>query len=85
VDVDRPVECLEGLTLHEVHERLARHDAAGPLGERNEQLELIVRQPSRDAIDTRLAPAAIDFEPAERQHITLLCVSSSSQDRPQAR
>ena len=44
VDVDRPVECLEGLTLDEVHERLARHDATRALGERNEQLELIARQ-----------------------------------------
>src|SRR5438045_6392592 len=41
VDVDRAVERLELFALQEIHQRIARQHAAGALGERQQECELI--------------------------------------------
>src|SRR5262245_62845282 len=47
--VDRPVERFDLFALNRVHQRVTRHDAAGMLGERQQQGELITGERTRHA------------------------------------
>ena len=60
-----------GSPLSEVHQGVARHDAAGMLGEREQERELVAGERARRAVEPHRARAAIDLEPAEAQHVGL--------------
>ena len=55
--------------LTQIHERLARHHAAGMLGQREQQRELVAGERARLAVEPHLARAGVDLEPAEAQHL----------------
>src|ERR671936_1023827 len=60
--VDRAVEGLELLALHEVHQRLAREHAPGALGERHEEVELERGDAALDAVDAHAPRIAVDLQ-----------------------
>src|SRR5919204_2491975 len=84
VHVDRAVEGLELLALHEVHQRLAREDASGALGERHEEIELERREAALRAVEPHAARVAIDLQPAVAQHARLRRAIGAPQERLQA-
>ena len=71
MDVDRAVEGLELLALQQVHQRIARQHAAGALGQRQQQGELVGGEWPLLAVDPHDARALVDLEPPEAQHLGL--------------
>src|SRR4029077_9015984 len=59
VHVDRAVEGLELLALHQVHQRLAREHAPGALGERDEEIELQRGDAALHAVEAHAARVAV--------------------------
>src|SRR2546427_2995857 len=65
VHIHRTVEGFRRLPLEEVHQRVARHDAAGMVGKRAEQGELVAGEHAVVAVEPRAPRRPIDLEPAE--------------------
>jgi len=85
VDVDRPVEGLEVLAPHQVHEGLAREHPARPLGEGHQQGELVGGEASLRPVQPHGPRVAIDLEPAEAQGGGRARPVGPAQDRAQPR
>src|SRR5262245_43965614 len=67
MDVDRAIEGLERLALDEIHQGIPRHHAAGVLGERDEEGELVAGERFVLAVDAYDAGVTVDLEPTEAQ------------------
>src|SRR5690606_39228039 len=61
------VERVVTVAAHAAHQHVAGHDAAGAVGQRAQQIELIRRQRAFVAVQTHDARAAVDLEAAEAQ------------------
>ena len=83
----RAVEGVEFLALDEIEEAFPVEDAAGVLGESDEQVELVARQDLRLAVDPHVAGAEVDLQATEAQRGPLLLDHPPlpPQDRPQPR
>ena len=85
MDVDRAVEGFELLALQHVHQCVAREDAAGALGQRQQNRELVRGDGALLAVDPHDARALVDLEAAEAKNVGFRCGAAlAAQDGAQA-
>src|SRR5690349_1783933 len=82
--VDRSVEGVQRMRFEDVHQRIARHDAPGVLGEGEQDSELVAGQRPCLAVETYLSRAAVDLQSAEAQQVGFDRPLPASQNGPQA-
>ena len=83
MDVDGAVEGFELLAFQHVHQRVARQYAAGTLGQRQQQRELVGGEGAFLAVEPHGAGALVDLETAEAHRVGLRGRALAAQDGAQ--